>query len=43
MKKVIILIVTIVLIIVSINLYNNYKISHAKKIVELTTTEVETL
>lgn len=42
MKKVIILIVTIVLIIVSINLYNNYKISHAKKIVELTTTEVET-
>ena len=41
MKKVIILIVTIVLIIVSINLYNNYKISHAKKIVELTTTEVE--
>lgn len=42
MKKIIILIVTIVLIIVSINLYNNYKISHAKKIVELTTTEVET-
>ena len=42
MKKVIILIATIVLIIVSITFYNNYKISHAKKIVELTTTEVET-
>ena len=42
MKKVIILIVTIVLIIVSITFYNYYKINHAKKIVELTTTEVET-
>ena len=42
MKKVIILIATIVLIIVSITFYNNYKINHAKKIVELTTTEVET-
>ena len=42
MKKVIILIITIVLIIISITFYNNYKINHAKKIVELTTTEVET-
>ncbi len=42
MKKVIILIITIVLIIISITFYNYYKINHAKKIVELTTTEVET-